>query len=99
AARAPADTVKTGVFVPRRAYNGGPVTFLGKSAAFDTKGVLAQIIAQPATAPFVVHRVLVNFAMPNPPAAMVKRLAASFIKSGWSIRQLLSDVFGRDEFK
>ena len=42
---------------------------------------------------------LVNFAMPNPPAAMVKRLAANFVKSGWSIRQLMSDVFGSDEFR
>jgi uncharacterized protein (DUF1800 family) len=94
-----ADAVKTGVFVPRRAYRGGPVTFLGKTGAFDTKGVLAQITAQPATAPFVVQRVLVHFAMPNPPAAMVKRLAAGFVKSGWSIRQLMSDVFTSDEFK
>jgi uncharacterized protein (DUF1800 family) len=94
-----ADGVKTGVFVPRRAYRGGPVTFLGKTATFDTRGVLAQVVAQPATAPFIVQRVLVDFAMPDPPAATVKRLAENFVKSGWSIRQLMSDVFGSDEFK
>ena len=70
AAKAPADSSKVGIFVPNRAYNykAGPVTFLGKSAKFDTKAVLAQIVAQKATAPFIVQRVLVNFAMPNPPA-------------------------------
>ncbi|HVD01695.1 MAG TPA: DUF1800 domain-containing protein [Candidatus Dormibacteraeota bacterium] len=99
ASRVPADTVRTGVFVPRRAYHGGPTTFLGRTASYDTKSILDQIFAQPATAPFVVQRVLVDFAMPNAPAATVKRLAANFIRSGWSIRQLMSDVFTSDEFK
>jgi uncharacterized protein (DUF1800 family) len=101
AAKAPADGSKVGIFVPNRAYNykAGPVSFLGKSAKFDTKAVLAQIVAQKATAPFIVQRVLVNFVMPNPPAATVNRLAAGFVKSGWSIRQLMHDVFSSDEFK
>jgi len=29
----------------------------------------------------------------------VNRLAAGFVKSGWSIRQLMRDVFLSDEFK
>jgi len=95
----PAETVRTGVFDPRRAYTGGPVTFLGKTARFDTKGVLDQVLAQKATAPFVVRRVLVNFVMPNPSDATVNRLAAGFVKSKWSIRQLMHDVFSSDEFK
>jgi len=101
AAKAPADSAKVGVFTPNRAYDykAGPLTFLGKTAKFDTKAVLAQIIAQKATAPYVVQRVLVNFAMPNPPAATVNRLAAGFVKSGWSIKQLMRDVFLSDEFK
>jgi uncharacterized protein (DUF1800 family) len=93
------DTSKVGIFVPNRAYQGGPVTFLGKTGKFDTKAVLAQIVAQKATAPYVVQRVLINFALPNPPAATVSRLAAGFVKSGWSIRQLMHDVFLSDEFK
>ena len=98
-ANAATDTSKVGIFVPNRAYKGAPVTFLGKTAKFDTKAVLAQIVAQKATAPYVVQRVLVNFAMPNPPAATVNRLAAGFVKSGWSIKQLMHDVFTSDEFK
>jgi uncharacterized protein (DUF1800 family) len=97
----PADSGMTGVFVPARAYNykGGPLTFLRKTATFDTNAVLAQILAQKATAPFIVQRVLVNFVMPNPPAATVNRLAAGFVRSGWSVRQLMHDVFLSDEFK
>src|SRR2546430_1973344 len=45
----PADDVKTGVYEPRRAYN-GTVTFLGKTARFGTQDVLDQILAQQATA-------------------------------------------------
>ncbi|MDQ6919724.1 MAG: DUF1800 domain-containing protein [Candidatus Dormibacteraeota bacterium] len=101
AGKAPADASKVGIFVSNRAYGyrDGPVTFLGKTAKFDTKAALAQVIAQKATAPFIVKRVLVNFVMPNPPGATVNRLAAGFVKSGWSIRQLMHDVFGSDEFK
>ena len=99
AAKVPADNSKVGVFAANRAYKGGPLTFLGKTATFDTKGVLAQITAQKATAPFIVKRVLVNFVMPNPTDSTVSRLAAGFVKSGWSIRQLMHDVFSSDEFK
>ena len=42
---------------------------------------------------------LVNFVMPNPSDATVNRLAAGFVKSKWSIRQLMHDVFSSDEFK
>ena len=95
----PQESAKTGVFDPRRAYSGGPVTFLGKTAKFDTKAVLDQVLAQTATAPFVVRRVLINFALPNPSDATVNRLAAGFVKSKWSIKQLMHDVFSSDEFK
>jgi uncharacterized protein (DUF1800 family) len=101
AAKQPADSSKTGILVPNRAYSykTGPLTFLGKTAKFDTRAVIAQIVAQKATAPFIVQRVLVHFAMPNPPAATVNRLAAGFVKSGWSVKQLMRDVFLSDEFK
>jgi uncharacterized protein (DUF1800 family) len=89
---------RTGVFMPRRAYREGPVTFLGKTARFDTEGVLAEILANPATAPFVVRRLLFNFALPQPSSATVSRLAAGFVRSGWSLRHLMRDVFTSDEF-
>jgi uncharacterized protein (DUF1800 family) len=93
------DTQKTGVFDPKRAFQGGAITFLGKTAKFDTNAVLDQILAQKATAPYVVRRVLINFAMPNPSEAMINRLAAGFVKSKWSIKQLMHDVFSSAEFK
>jgi uncharacterized protein (DUF1800 family) len=95
---APGSAAKVGAFVPRRAYRGAAFSFLGRTATFDTKGILDQIFTQAATAPHVVRRVLVNFALPNPSGATVDRLAAAFVRSGWSIRQLMSDVFTSDEF-
>jgi uncharacterized protein (DUF1800 family) len=46
----------------------------------------------------VVRRVLVHFVLPNPSDATIKRLATGFRKSGWSIKQLMRDVFTSDEF-
>jgi uncharacterized protein (DUF1800 family) len=88
---------QTGIFEPRRAY-GGTVTFLGKAARFDTRAVLDRILAQKATAPFVVTKLLSHFALPNPPTATVGRLASSFVRSRWSIRQLMHDVLTSAEF-
>ncbi len=98
ASRATADTSRVGVFAPARAYRGGPLTFLGRAARYNTKGVLSQILAQESAAPYVVQRVMVNFALPDPPPATVKRLAAGFVKSGWSVKHLMRDVFTSPEF-
>ena len=92
------DTEKTGVFVPQRAHK-GQLTFLGRTGSFDTRSVIDQILAQKATAPHIVRRVLADFVMPNPPDATVNRLAGGFVKSKWSIRQLMHDVFMSDEFR
>ncbi|HEV2952744.1 MAG TPA: DUF1800 family protein, partial [Candidatus Dormibacteraeota bacterium] len=32
-----ADSAKTGIYVPSRAYKGGPITFLGKNGSFNTQ--------------------------------------------------------------
>lgn len=91
------DASKTGIFEPRRAYH-GPVTFLGQTGQLDTRGVLDRILAQKATAPFVVGKVLVHFVMPNPPQSYVNRLADAFVRSKWSIKQLMHDVLMSPEF-
>jgi uncharacterized protein (DUF1800 family) len=86
-----------GVFNPKRAYN-GQVTFLKKTAKFDTQMVLDQILAQPATAPFVVTRLLQHFAGNNPSKAWVTRLADQFRKSRWDVKTLIRGIFTSPEF-
>lgn len=92
------DSGRTGVFDPKRAFD-GQLTFLGKTGKFDTQAVIDRILAQKATAPYIVRRVLINFVTPNPSDAYVNRLAGNFVKSKWSIRQLMHDVFSSDEFR
>jgi uncharacterized protein (DUF1800 family) len=95
--RPPYDAPATGVFVPRRAYQ-GPVTFLGKTARFDTEAVIARILQQPATATFVTRKVLEHFVSPRPADAYVKRLAATFRDSKYDLRTLFRDVLTSPEF-
>src|SRR5947207_6222415 len=91
------DTVKTGVFVQQRAYV-GPVRFLGVTKQWDTKAVLEQILAQPATAPFIVTKVLREFVTDQPADAYVKRLADGFRKSNYDLKTLMRDVLTSPEF-
>src|SRR5438094_519549 len=60
------DQPVAGTFAPQRAYKGAAFKYLGKTAQWNTDSVLDQILAQTATAPFVVTKVLQNFVMPAP---------------------------------
>ena len=93
-----ADAVKTGVFERQRAYSGPPYAYLGETKAWTTPLVLDKIVAQDATAPFVVRKVLTHFVTPTPDDAYVTRLATSFRKSKHSIKQLMREVFTSPEF-
>jgi len=93
-----ADPVKTGVFERARAYSGPPLTFLGQTGRLDTEAVIDRILASDATAPHIVRRILVHFAMPDPAEALVARLAARFRATGYDVRSLMHDVFTAPEF-
>lgn len=86
-----------GVFNARRGYQ-GQVTFLKKSAKWDTQMVLDQILAQPATPVFVVTRILQHFGQQTPARSWVDRLAAGFKKSRWDVRGLMRSIFSSPEF-
>lgn len=93
-----ADTVRTGVFVKARAYSGPAFAYLGETRVWDTEAVLAKILAQDATAPFIVRKVLTHFVTPTPADAYVTRLATSFRGSRYSFKQLMRDVLMSPEF-
>jgi uncharacterized protein (DUF1800 family) len=98
AAAAPAaESPATGVFVSRRAYQ-GEVSFLGKRGHFDTGQVIDRILAQQATAPFIVSNVLQHFVTPRPDASYVRRLADRFRASRYDVRSLMRDVLLSPEF-
>ncbi|HEV2218836.1 MAG TPA: DUF1800 domain-containing protein [Candidatus Dormibacteraeota bacterium] len=88
---------KAGVFNRRRAFTGS-VTYLGKSGALDTQGVIDRILAQPATAPFVATKVLQQFVTGQPSSSLVTRLGDAFRRSNYDMKTLMRAVFTSDEF-
>jgi uncharacterized protein (DUF1800 family) len=94
----------TGDYMFRRLlHDGGEKTIFGKAGNFDGDAVLDIILAQPATAEFIVRKLWREFVSPQPDEARVKRIAAQFRASGWSIAQpvrallLQPEVIARDE--
>src|SRR5689334_8852464 len=88
---------KSGVFNARRAYKGS-VTYLGKTGALDTQGVIDRILAQPATAPFIAGKVAQHFVTARPSANYVKSLGDTFRRSKYDMKSLLRAVFTSAEF-
>lgn len=91
------DTVRTGIFEKRRAYRGPAYAYLGETKLWDTEAVIDKILAQGATAPFVVRALLTQFVTPTPSDAYVGRLAARF-RQGYDVRSLMRDIFTSPEF-
>src|SRR5690348_5825770 len=90
-------TQKTGVFNPRRAYN-GPVTYLGKTGPLDAQGVIDRILAQPATAAFIATKLASHFVTARPSQSYVNSLADTFRRSKYDMKTLMRDIFTSAEF-
>jgi uncharacterized protein (DUF1800 family) len=88
-----------GVYVPGRAYRGGPLTFLGKRANFDTESVIGQILAQPASAVFIAGRVVQHFLGGGVDSSYVRQLGDRFRASGHDMKTLMHALFTSSEFK
>jgi uncharacterized protein (DUF1800 family) len=93
-----ADNAQVGVFDKRRAYNAGPLTFLGRTGQIDTKGVIDAIVASPATATLIVTKVVHHFVSPAPEVRYVQRLADEFRTSKYDMKTLMRSVFLSPEF-
>ncbi len=90
-------TQKTGVFRQGRAYS-GDVTFLGRTGALGTQGVIDRILEQNATASFIATKVAQHFVTPAPDTAFIARVASAFRKSGYDMKTLMRDVLTSPEF-
>lgn len=93
-----ADTVRTGVFEKQRAYAGPPYAYLGETKVWNTDLVLDKILAQDATAPFVVRKIVTHFVTPMPDDSYVERLATTFRRTRYDVKSLMRDVFLSPEF-
>jgi uncharacterized protein (DUF1800 family) len=60
--------------------------------------VLHILATSPATARFISQELAVRFVSDNPPAALVNRMAATYLKSGGDIGAVLTTMFRSKEF-
>jgi uncharacterized protein (DUF1800 family) len=88
-------------FEPNR-HEPGAKTVLGKTIAPNGENegleVLHMLATSPATAKFISTKLAVRFVSDNPPAALVDRMAASFLASGGDIKTVLRTMFHSPEF-
>jgi len=79
-------------------HDGEQKTVLGHSGNLDGDDVLDILLAQPATAEFVVTKLWHEFVSPQPDAAEVKRLAAVFRSEHYEIKPVLRALLVSDAF-
>jgi uncharacterized protein (DUF1800 family) len=87
-----------GVHVSGRAYQGGPLTFLGRRANFDTQAVIDQILAQPAAAYFIAGKVAEHYLGGSVEASYVRWLGDKFRSSRYDVKTLMHALFTSSEF-
>jgi uncharacterized protein (DUF1800 family) len=91
-------TPASGQFVPRRAYQGGALTFLGKETEYDAEKVIDRILAQPASAVFIAGKLAQHFVGPRLDSSYVKRLGDAFRGSRHDVKTLMRAIFTSPEF-
>jgi uncharacterized protein (DUF1800 family) len=82
----------------RLLHDGGEKTVLGRSGDLDGDQVLDILLAQPATAEFVVAKLWREFVSPEPNVAEVTRLASLFRSERYALKPLLRALFLSEAF-
>jgi uncharacterized protein (DUF1800 family) len=89
----------TGDFMVRPLiHDDGIKTILGRSGTFDGDAVLDILLAQPATAEFIVAKLWREFVSPVPDAAEVKRIARVFRDNRYNVKVALRALLTSDAF-
>lgn len=90
---------ETGSFVfRRRAHDDGEKTVLGQTGRLDGDAVLDILLANPATARFVVTKLWREFVSPRPDEKEIARIAAKFFDSGYDIKVAMRELLGAPAF-
>lgn len=85
------------VFRPR-VHDNGDKSFLGQTGKFDGDGIVSIIVGQAATAEYISSRLFSFFAYRNPEPAVVRPLAETYVKSGFSIKAVVRAILLSDAF-
>jgi len=89
------------VFDPKRHEPGSKVVLghvIAEGGMSEGLEVLHILATSPATAHFISQELAVRFVSDAPPAALVNRMAATYLKSGGDIRAVLTSMFKAKEF-
>jgi len=86
-----------------RLHDNGEKTVLGVTipaggGESDGEKVLDIVARHPATAHFISHKLAQRFVADEPPAALVDRMAQTFLKSGGDIREVMRTMLASKEF-
>jgi uncharacterized protein (DUF1800 family) len=79
-------------------HDEGPKTVLGRTGNFDGDAVLDILLAQRATAEFVVAKLWREFVSPEPDAQEVRRIGARFRDARYDLKVALRELFLSDAF-
>lgn len=90
---------EAGEFRFRRAvHDDGNKTILGASGRFNGDDVVTILLQQPATSEFIVGKLWREFVSPEPDAATIRQLAATWRAANYEIKPLLRAMFLADAF-
>jgi uncharacterized protein (DUF1800 family) len=90
-------TPRPGFFNLGAAYAGN-VTYLGRTGQLGLDQVIDQILARPATAPFLVRKLWHHFSSPAPSRGTVRRLADAFRTADYDLGVLMGSLLRSPEF-
>jgi uncharacterized protein (DUF1800 family) len=74
-------------------------TFLGVTGNLDGDNIIDTIFNQPAHSPFIARKLIRFFVYDDPDIATVSRLADVYVKSGFSIKELVRQLLLSPEFR
>jgi uncharacterized protein (DUF1800 family) len=80
-------------------HDNGPKTFLGVTGNLNGDDIIDIIFAQPAHGPFVARKVFRFFGYDDPDDATVDRFAGIYVKSRFSIKELVTQILLSPEFR
>jgi uncharacterized protein (DUF1800 family) len=86
-----------GVVAPAQ-HDAGVKTYLGHTGNIDPAQALDIILSQPACAPHIARRALVQFCTPAPSTALVDSVATQFRNSNYDIKTLMRAIFTNEAF-
>ena len=82
----------------RPAHDDGSKTVFGKEGKFNGDDIVTLLLQQPATGEFIVSKLWREFVSPEPDAALVAQLAATWRAANYEMKPLLRAMFLSDAF-